>query len=110
VSGECNVCGRAGCVEDNHPHAACDAHIANLEARLADASHRAITATEEARVATGLVAKIARSTDVHGDGDVWLEGNQLHVNTGMGSCDARSFDLTDAEAALLGTIAEGATS
>jgi hypothetical protein len=62
---------------------------ADLEARLADASHRAITATEEARVATGILAKLAASGAACGE-------HYLHCGV--------SVLVTDAEAALFDSL------
>lgn len=61
-----------------------------LEAQLADASHRAITATEEARVAKGILAKVRRFEEKYG-----LGFGLVH--------------LTDAESALFDTITKETT-
>jgi hypothetical protein len=78
---------------------------ADLEARLADASHRAITATEEARVAKGLLAKLLEAKVI--EPPYFLDGDWCVVD---GSDACRMAIVADAGAALLDTIAKGATS
>jgi hypothetical protein len=159
MSGECNVCGRTGCVEGNHRptalHLHCDMdpiecshealvgeyeergrriadlerqvrilddHLAaaqygcpdcgvhhgciemaaeneRLKGELADASHRAVTATEEARVAKGVLAKLKPSAR-----GVWSPSADEHLPYVL--LGLRDVDLTDAEAALFDTITE----
>lgn len=68
-----------------------EARITELEGQLSEAMHRAITATEEARVATGLLRKQANA------GAHVVEGLLVRSTCGP-------FVLTDAEAALFDTL------
>lgn len=83
---------------------------ADLEARLSDASHRAVTAIEEARVATGVLRKLAADgartapRASHGDsGPVLVCPFDVRIEEPV------EIDLTDAEAALFDTIAKETT-
>lgn len=85
--------GRADACIDEQSRVIADqeARIAALEAQLADASHRAVTATEEARVATGILAKQANAG--------------AHVVDGVLVRSTRGpLALADAEAALFGAL------
>lgn len=72
------------------------ARVAELEGQLSDASHRAITATEEARVATGILAKLANAGAHTAD--------SLLVRSTRGP-----IALTDVEVALFDAIREAKT-
>jgi hypothetical protein len=69
-----------------------------LEARLADASHRAVTATEEARVAKEILVKFKAA------GCTYNGSSSAFAHAAMGTSPTLIVHLTDAEAALLDTI------
>jgi hypothetical protein len=82
-------------------HREAAARIADVEARLAAATHDAVVARDRANLAVGILRKILTTGDVeqwhHEDGGCALD----HSTVGH-----PSIDLTDAEAALLDSIGE----
>jgi hypothetical protein len=79
-----------------------EAHIRDLEARLAKATHDAVVARDRADLAEGILRKVLTDADVevveYGPGRPDMAGRRY---LGL---DYSAIDLTDAQAALLDTI------